>query len=456
MKYILPLGLAIGCSQSSVNPGKNLDPEATITSHADGDQVFADELIEFRATVTDDNNNYNELEVEWRIDDQVVCPYLPPDDDMGTSTCSATMSEGESAVKVTVRDPQNAVGVTSIALTVIASEPPVAEITAPTGGEVFSVGDPISFSGIITDSEDAASDLVAGLSSDLSGDLGITISPDTNGVFTGSTATLPAGLHTVTLTVEDQSNKTATDTVQFTVNTDPTCQFTFPTNGDYGDQGELVIFAGTVSDPDTSPTDLTIEFASSVDGAMGTAQADSNGNVSFAYADLTSATHTVSMTVTDSHGAQCISNVIYSVGSPPQVEITQPASGSIVNAGEFLSFAATVSDNEDQGVALSVEWESSIDGVLFTLNPDLQGVSEYSTSSLSNGEHAISAKVTDSDGLYGIDTIFLSVKACPPCLFGNFRNKSFVQNQLAQNNSALIETKNVTKTKPPFYCRVVL
>ena len=75
MKYTPLLLLLLGCSQNTVNPGKNPSPEATITSHQDGDQVFADALIELRASVSDANNPANELQAEWRIDDQVICPF---------------------------------------------------------------------------------------------------------------------------------------------------------------------------------------------------------------------------------------------------------------------------------------------------------------------------------------------------------------------------------------------
>ena len=412
MIYTLLALLGLGCGQSTVNPGKNPSPEATITSHQDGDQVFSDTTIELRATISDANNVASELQAEWRIDDQIVCPFAPPTDELGTTLCNTTMAEGESNIKVTVRDPQNATGVDSIDLMVIASEPPTAEITLPASGEVYAVGDSVTIEGTIGDAEDDPADLLASLASDLSGDLGIAVSPDSNGNFSGSVV-LDAGSHNVTLSVEDTSGKTATDSIQIVINSRPTCAITFPTTGSSGDYGELVIFAGTASDPDTYPEQLAIEWSSSVDGVLGTNAPDSNGNVSFAYSDLTSATHTISMTATDEYGAQCSSTVIYSVGSPPQIQIAQPTTGTIVNEGDFLTFAATVSDNEDQSGSLAVEWSSSIDGVLASQNADSLGNSEFATSGLSNGEHSITAQVTDSDGLYATDSVYISVNALP-------------------------------------------
>ena len=53
--FLLPFLIACSGTEKTVNVN-NATPEATITSHNDGDVVFMDDPIEFRATVTDDND----------------------------------------------------------------------------------------------------------------------------------------------------------------------------------------------------------------------------------------------------------------------------------------------------------------------------------------------------------------------------------------------------------------
>ncbi len=86
----------------------------------------------------------------------------------------------------------------------------------------------------------------------------------------------------------------------------------------------------------------------------------------------------------------------------PVVTITAPANGSSFAQGASITFSGTANDAEDGNISASLTWTSSINGIIGS------GAS-FSTSSLSAGNHTITASVTDSGGLPGSAQITLTV-----------------------------------------------
>jgi hypothetical protein len=89
--------------------------------------------------------------------------------------------------------------------------------------------------------------------------------------------------------------------------------------------------------------------------------------------------------------------------SPPAVSITSPQTGSVFNEGETITFEGSASD-EDGDLSEGLEWSSNVDGILGS------GASLV-ISTLTAGDHEITASVDDSSGVSGIDTILLQVQA---------------------------------------------
>jgi hypothetical protein len=73
-----------------------------------------------------------------------------------------------------------------------------------------------------------------------------------------------------------------------------------------------------------------------------------------------------------------------------------------VTEGATVSFAGSANDAEDGDLAGSLEWRSSIDGIIGTGRT-------FSTSALSAGEHTIAATVADSSGLQGTDAVSITM-----------------------------------------------
>jgi PKD repeat protein/uncharacterized protein YjiK len=97
--------------------------------------------------------------------------------------------------------------------------------------------------------------------------------------------------------------------------------------------------------------------------------------------------------------------VSFQPDNAPTVTITAPANGSTFQQGDNITFTGTASDAKDGDLTGSLTWTSSIDG---SIGPPSGGGS-FSTSSLSLGNHTITASVTNSDGLQGSNAFMLTV-----------------------------------------------
>lgn len=87
----------------------------------------------------------------------------------------------------------------------------------------------------------------------------------------------------------------------------------------------------------------------------------------------------------------------------PSVIIDQPADGSVFTEGESVTFAGTATDAEDGDISSSLVWTSSLDG-------QIGSGASFTTSSLSAGEHDVTAQATDSGGLTGTDAITITIE----------------------------------------------
>ena len=175
--------LSLSCSQDKNFNINNATPEAVITSHNEGDRIYAQQVVTFRGTATDDNNSADELEVQWLIEDRMICPFLVPDNN-GQSSCTAAFEEGEQKLSMQVRDPQNATGTYSIMLDVQISSNPVVSILQPLSNMTYYSDQLIEFKGQASDLEDSVEELIVTWNSSIDGDLSINAEPDSNGIFT--------------------------------------------------------------------------------------------------------------------------------------------------------------------------------------------------------------------------------------------------------------------------------
>jgi hypothetical protein len=100
--------------------------------------------------------------------------------------------------------------------------------------------------------------------------------------------------------------------------------------------------------------------------------------------------------------------VTYVTGNaPPTVSITSPADGAEFAVGAGVDFAGTAIDFEDGDLTASLTWVSDIDGAIGTGG-------SFSTTTLSQSTHYITAQATDLDGDTGMASITITVGNLAP------------------------------------------
>ena len=405
--------LLVGCSDAGVTKF-NAVPSANITSHANGDTVLEGDVVSLRGTVGDADHDAASLMATWTVDGTAVCGPEAPDA-AGASSCDATFAPGGGKVILEVVDAGGASATDRVELQVIPTDAPLATIVTPTSDMLHYSDQPIAFTGTVADAEDAPTDLTVLWETDTSGDLGLSITVDTDG-HVEAFGTLAEGTHTVRLRAVDTTGKEGIDTVSIDVgpaNTAPTCGITAPADGSATAEGSEVIFSGTVDDIDVGPGGLTVAWTSDLDGDLRESVPDSDGTVNFATSGLSLGTHRVTLTALDEVGAACTDSLFVTIGQPPSIVVTAPGDGDTVNQGEDVTFSATVSDAEDLPTDLELAWLSDVDGGLSSAGADSSGEATFRLDTLTAGSHLITVTATDTDGLTAIETLRLDVNAVP-------------------------------------------
>jgi len=84
--------------------------------------------------------------------------------------------------------------------------------------------------------------------------------------------------------------------------------------------------------------------------------------------------------------------------TPPGVDIQEPVDEQVFDPGEPIHFEGIVTDSEEDPDLLTVQWESSVDGVLDENPADSLGLVVFDSSTLSDGIHAITLAAVDAQG----------------------------------------------------------
>ena len=404
----------IGCRSDDGIKKFNTPPQANITSHSNGDTVLEGFLSSFMGFGTDSNHLYSELSATWYSGTEVICATQPLDSD-GMTLCEYTVTTQDSNITLVVQDIENASGEAQLALQVTPTEAPTAQIISPLADGVFYSDQKITFEGIVEDNEDNAEELTVSWSSDIDGELNIANSPTNTGDVDGA-GYLTEGEHYIRMQVTDTTGKIGTDNVTIDVgppNSPPLCTITGPLPGSAGPHGDVVGFTATVSDVDVPADWLNVSWSSDKDGVLGTSSPTSNGEVVFNTSGLSVDTHTITMTVSDEIGSTCSDLVVYTVGTPPNIAIDSPINGQVYSEGTALTFAATVSDQQDQPNEVALVWELNNNQILSTQGASSSGQASFIDGSLTYGVYNLIVTATDSDLLTDFDQISFTINAIP-------------------------------------------
>ena len=334
MKYTLGLlGLLVACGGENVIEGKqNTAPVVVIASHSPNAEILEGYVESFRATVSDDDNEFSELTVAWYVGETIVCDWTAVSP-AGESFCDVSFTESDTNILAEVRDPQGAGGRAELDIVVVATDAPVVQILNPVQNANNYSNQLILFSAEISDNEDLPADLTALWTSSLDGDLLVDTTADADGMISDY-GYLSEGQHVLELQVTDTSGKMTKEQIIIQVgseNSSPTCELLSPESGSSVVVGESVVFEGTGNDANVDASELTVSFESDKDGILGNGTINSNGGVLFTYGDFSNNDHIISMIVTDEVGSICQDTMLLQVGTPPTVTIDEPYNGEEIS-----------------------------------------------------------------------------------------------------------------------------
>ncbi len=197
-----------------------------------------------------------------------------------------------------------------------ANTAPSCAITSPEDGSFGQEGEILTVLGTVSDPDQLAPSLTVSWESDKDGWLA-TATPNSDGEVALVVDDLSPTGHVITLVVTDDGDKPCSDFVLYSIGEPPTARIDEPADGLTVDEGESVTFDGEVDDNDTDPLDLSVTWASDLDGDLDSSVPDSGGTVGFTTNALSPGVHTITLTATDEDGLYGVDSQILTVNGVP-------------------------------------------------------------------------------------------------------------------------------------------
>ncbi len=296
------------------------------------------------------------------------------------------------------------------------SNSPTAQIIAPIAAETIRDGTLFIARGLVSDADQNPETLTVHW---FVGDEGLPrpcpqgTLPDPDGL-TQCDVAFSFDKPSIRLLVTDANGNTAEDTV--TINLvaaeAPEVAITAPTGEQLYRTTDLISFEGTATDNEDASGALGVWWDSDIQGLLDLSQTINDAGAVSGTGFLEPGAHVVRLWAEDTSGRQSSASVLVQVfppAAPPVVAMVSPLDGTTLNVGDLVLFQANVVDEFDRPEDIDISWSSTIDGELASTIATSDGDTQFSTSGLSQGEHAVTVVATDSDGLTAMDTVLLSV-----------------------------------------------
>lgn len=377
-------------SLPQIQSESNNAPSVVISSPLSGFAYTEDDQVTFTATANDVEDGNVAGSIRWRSDRDGALSGS------GNTIKVSSLSVGTHEIFATAKDSAGLGGTRSVTITINPNSVPNVEVTLPSNGSTYIQGEQIFFTASAIDFEDGNITPRIRWYSSIDGAIG------SQGGST-SVSNLSPGNHTIAANATDSGGVLGTDTVNITVaapSTRPTVAINSPANKAFYTQGQTINFAAIANDAEDGSLTSKITWKSDIDGKL----TGSGGSINVS--NLTAGIHNITATAMDSGllpGQATIQITVGVVSTPPTVTITTPNGGSSFNKGDNIGFRAVATDVEDGSLTSSIIWKSNIDGTLLGTGGAIFN------STLSVGEHTITATATDAGYLPGSASVKIVV-----------------------------------------------
>ena len=167
-----------------------------------------------------------------------------------------------------------------------------------------------------------------------------------------------------------------------------------------------------VEDDQDLVTDLKVDWMSDVDGVLyadwtPNAQGESLGRV-----QLSSGTHVLTVSVVDVDGGigqQTVEITVQQGNDAPNCSLESPEDETLVALGQEVGFRGVATDSNMPNQDLTVEWQSSVSGLLGTSSPTDVGDVFYALTFDTVETHWVTMLVTDDVGATCSDEVLIEV-----------------------------------------------
>jgi hypothetical protein len=291
----------------------NEKPRALVHAPLNGTSFPVGTTVEFRGAANDlEDGQISGSALAWASSIDGTLGY-------GSTISVSNLSPGSHRITLSAADKAGAKGSSTFRLEVT-NQAPVATISQPSSDLTINVMEVLTLRGSGVDPDPVLGSAQIPASqlswrSDEDGALG-----------TGaevSTSELSGGTHTITLTAKDEFGKAGRATVKVRViNEPPTARITSPGNNNFFAANDTITFHVDARDPETSLDEDKIVWRSNRDGRIGR-------GFRLRTDDLSVDEHTITVEVTDKHGASVRDSVkILITNEAPVAQIEQPLNGS--------------------------------------------------------------------------------------------------------------------------------
>ena len=400
--FCLAAPFALGaCANQEPIVAVNQPPVVRIFAPIDGMVASHGDTLNLSGSCIDPEGLEEHIQVLWTSDLDGELDLSIPDEQGNVGSTVFSLSGGTHIITLTCTDEAGVSAADSREILVNPNEPPSVQIDEPDSGDSFTTDETITMQVTIRDDVDLPETLVVAIQSDLDGEVAADLVPDSNGQVVAVFALL-GGSHLVEVRATDLEGGVGTSTVAVEVFSDhlpPDCEISEPLDEAF-QQGESVLFQGQVNDPDVAAEELTVRWATDLDGEFAVLQSDSSGSVETWYAGLSVGDHILTMTAIDEENFECTADTplrVCEANGPPDVTLVEP-SAELAVAGTPVTFYGSAADDSTPADNLEVIWESDVDGIFNTDGPDAMGQLYFQFDQLTPGSHAITLRVDDTCG----------------------------------------------------------